>query len=323
MRFVVLGAGAIGGVVGGRLIQHGYEAAFIARGAHGRQIARGGLRLESADGVSLLHPSRVAEGPEEVDWRSDDVVLLAVKSQDTMAAVSRLAASAPPSVALVCLQNGVANEKVALRWFPSVYGAVVMCPAGHLEPGTVVAYASPLTALIDIGRYPAGKDDTAAAIAAAVSASAMDARLRPDIMRWKYGKLVLMNLSNAIDALCGYEARGGRLSALVREEGIQVLRAAGIAFASEEEDRERRGTLLESRAVEGQPRGGSSSWQSLARATGSIETDFLNGEIVLLGRLHGIPTPANALLQRAARDAAVHKRVPGSVSEQQLLDQIS
>ncbi|MGC8486958.1 MAG: ketopantoate reductase family protein [Clostridia bacterium] len=322
MRFVVLGAGAIGGVVGGRLIQHGYEAAFIARGAHGRQIARGGLRLESAEGVSLLHPSRVAEGPEDVDWRSDDVVLLAVKSQDTMAAVSRLAASAPRSLALVCLQNGVANEKAALRWFPSVYGAVVMCPAGHLEPGTVVAYASPLTALIAIGRYPAGTDDTAAAIAAAVSTSAMDARVRPDIMRWKYGKLVLMNLANAIDALCGYEARGGRLSALVREEGIQVLRAAGIAFASEEEDRERRGTLLQSRAVEGQPRGGSSSWQSLARASGSIETDFLNGEIVLLGRLHGIPTPANALLQRAARDAAVHKRVPGSVSEQQLLDQI-
>ena len=48
---------------------------------------------------------------------------------------------------------------------------------------------------------------------------------------------------------------------------------------------------------------GGSSWQSLVRGTGTIETDFLNGEIVLLGRLHGIPTPVNADIQRRVRDA--------------------
>ena len=49
---------------------------------------------------------------------------------------------------------------------------------------------------------------------------------------------------------------------------------------------------------------GGSSWQSLVRGTGSIEADHLNGEIVLLGRLHGVPTPVNAVLQRRARQAA-------------------
>ena len=49
---------------------------------------------------------------------------------------------------------------------------------------------------------------------------------------------------------------------------------------------------------------GGSSWQSLARGTGSIEAEFLNGEIVLLGALHGVPTPVNALLQRLAIRAA-------------------
>ena len=54
--------------------------------------------------------------------------------------------------------------------------------------------------------------------------------------------------------------------------------------------------------IGGRRRGGGSSWQSLARGTGTIETDYLNGEIVLLGRLHGVPTPVNlGLPARRAR----------------------
>ena len=61
---------------------------------------------------------------------------LTTKSQDSLAAAARTrglrAARAPP---IVCLQNGVENERVALRRFENVYGAVVMVPAAHLEPG--------------------------------------------------------------------------------------------------------------------------------------------------------------------------------------------
>ena len=53
---------------------------------------------------------------------------------------------------------------------------------------------------------------------------------------------------------------------------------------------------------------GSSSWQSLVKGTGSVETDYLNGEIVLLGRLHGVPTPVNAVLQRVVTDMARNHR---------------
>lgn len=53
--------------------------------------------------------------------------------------------------------------------------------------------------------------------------------------------------------------------------------------------------------VIGESRAGGSSWQSLARAAGTFETDYVNGEIVVLGRLHGIATPANAALVRHAR----------------------
>jgi len=52
----------------------------------------------------------------------------------------------------------------------------------------------------------------------------------------------------------------------------------------------------------------------LARGTGSIEADYLNGEIVLLGRLHGVDTPANAALQRVANGMARERLPAGSLS---------
>jgi 2-dehydropantoate 2-reductase len=141
-------------------------------------------------------------------------------------------------------------------------------------------------------------------------------------MRWKHRKL-LMNLGNAVDALCGPDARRGELAKRATAEGEAVLAAAGIAAATREEDRDRRADLLSLRPVEGRRRVGSSSSQSLARGTGTIESDFLNGEIVLLGRLHGVPTPVNEVLQRLAREAAAEGRAPGSTAEAAVLALVS
>jgi len=320
MRFVVYGAGAVGGVVGGRLAQHGHDVELIARGPHREAMAASGLRIDSPEGsVTVSVP--VHEHPGGVDWRPGDVVILAMKGQDTETALLALRAAAGAEIPIVCLQNGVANERRALRRFADVYGICVMCPAGHLEPGVVVAYSSPLAALLDIGRYPRGADDLCEAVAAAVNASGMESVVRPDIMRWKHAKL-LMNLGNAIGALCGPEARGGPLNELVRDEGEACLRAAGIDFASADEDRARRADKLRLAPVAGHSRFGDSSWQSLARGTGAIETDFLNGEIVLLGRRYGVATPANALLQSLATRAAVERQPAGSVDLEEILDRL-
>lgn len=70
--------------------------------------------------------------------------------------------------------------------------------------------------------------------------------------------------------------------------------------------------------IPGRVRGGGSSWQSLQRDTGNIEADYLNGEIVLLGRTHGVSTPVNELLQRRARQAAENNTAPGSVPVEEL-----
>ena len=66
--------------------------------------------------------------------------------------------------------------------------------------------------------------------------------------------------------------------------------------------------------VSGRSRSGGSSWQSLARSGGRIEADYLNGEIVLLGRQHGIPTPVNEGLRRIANRMATEHQAPGSLS---------
>jgi 2-dehydropantoate 2-reductase len=241
------------------------------------------------------------------------VVVLAMKSQHTAEAVAELARSAPPGVGVICAQNGVENERVALRSFPAVYAMSVMLPATHMEPGVVVVNSGGLSGLLDLGRYPVGVDDTARAVAAALAGATFASEARPDIMRWKYRKLIL-NLANSIEAVCGPEGRRSPLVGRVRDEGEAVLRAAGIDVVTPEEDAARRGDLLALRPVEGRRREGGSSWQSLARGQRTIESDFLNGEIALLGRIHGVPTPVNALFQRLATQAAAEGRPPGATT---------
>ena len=316
MRFVVLGAGAVGGVVGGRLFQHGHDVVLVARGAHAAAIAADGLRVEDAQGhVTLRVP--VVTDIADAKVGGGDVVLLAVKSQDTALAMASLTASSASDVPVVCLQNGVDNERTVLRSVPAVYAVVVMCPTTHLEPGAVVANSSPTTGILDIGRYPSGVDETAEAVAAAFRSATFESVARPDIMRWKYAKL-LMNLGNAVQAACGPAAASSPVTKLARREAAACLRAAGIDVASAGEDRERRGDLLQMEPIAGKPRAGGSTWQSLARGTGSVETDHLNGEIVLLGRLHGVPTPVNEVLQRVARDLAARGAPPESMPIEEL-----
>ncbi len=170
-----------------------------------------------------------------------------------------------------------------------------MCPATYLEPGVIRAHRSPIAGILDLGRYPSGVDATAARVAAGLSGAGFLSEAKPDIMRWKYKKL-LLNLGNAIEAICGPEHPAGTLYDRAYREGVACLDAAAIPYATDAEDAARRGDLVP-RPPGGTPRGGS-SWQSMTRRTGNVEADYLNGEIVLLGRRHGVATPVNDVLQR-------------------------
>jgi 2-dehydropantoate 2-reductase len=320
VRYVVLGAGAIGAVVGGRLSQAGDDVTLIARGAHLEALRARGLRLESPARSDTVRLAAVGH-PREIEWGSNHVVLMAVKSQQTQAALFALATVVPPETPIVCLQNGIANEPAALRLFPNVYAVSVACPAVHLEPGVVQAWSTPVTGLLDIGCYPSGIDEVSAEVAADFRAATFSSYPVETILRWKHRKL-LTNLGNAIEAVCGPHERLGPLGDLLLAEGEAVLSAAGLDAATAQEDLDRRGDLLQPGVIAGKSRPGGSSWQSLRRGTGDVETDFLNGEIVFLGRIHGVGTTANELMQRLARELAVARDAPGAVPAAVILDRL-
>jgi 2-dehydropantoate 2-reductase len=326
MRYIIIGAGAIGGAIGARLFESGHEVVLTARGAHHAALRDGGLRFATPAGVTTLRIP-VVSGPGELSLRADDTLILAVKAQDSMAALDAWAwlpvtggGVAADSLPLLCAQNGVASERVALRRFRQVYGVCVWMPATHLEPGAIEAQGAPMTGLLPIGRYPAGEDETARQVSADLTRSRFLAPVSPDVMRWKYGKL-LTNLGNAVEAVFGRESNAEAAAGLrqrARDEGKAVLAAAGLGYASPEEQAALRGDRVKIEPVDGARRGGGSSWQSLTRGTGSIEADYLNGEIVLLGREHGVPTPVNELLQRLANQFARERRAPGSITAGEL-----
>jgi len=315
MRYIIYGAGAIGGVTGAGLYRSGHEVVLIARGDHYSAIRKSGLRVNDPNG-STTFAIPVVVHPSEITYRTDDVVMLAMKSQDTLDAVGELAKIAPVTTSVVCMQNGVENERVTLRYFENVYGVCVVGGTAYLEPGIVMAESGPVFGSLDLGRYPAGIDERAELISKALSDSWV-MFLREHVMEWKQTKL-LRNLVLAVQALCGANVRQGKFFDIARAEGEACLRAANITFVDND-------TWNEARALgpevplppEGRTIGGS-SWQSLARGTGSIESAYLNGEILLLARQHGISTPANALLYELGVRAATSRQPPGNMSEEDL-----
>jgi 2-dehydropantoate 2-reductase len=318
MRFVIFGAGAIGGVVGASLHQAEREVALIARGQHYQAIRTRGLTFERP-GASVTLEISVAQSPADLQWSENDVVLLATKSQDTAAALTALRDVAPLGIPVVCVQNGVENERIALRLLTRVYGAVVMAPTAHLEPGVVQAYGARGIGVIDVGRYPDGVDELCEQVAGALEAAGFSSRPRPDIMRFKHAKL-LANLGNAVDAICEPGPAAEEVTGLAREEGRATLTAAGIEFVADEvNDVQTRWERLDVQPIEGRPRAGSSTRQSLARGAPTVETDYLNGEVVLLGRLHGVPTPVNHALCELSAQHVRERRAPRTLPADEVL----
>ncbi|MFG2591814.1 ketopantoate reductase family protein [Streptomyces sp. NPDC048438] len=325
MRYIIVGTGAVGGAIGGRLAEAGHGVVLVARGAQYEALREDGLRLTTPEGTRT-HRLPVVEGPEALDLAPDDVLVLAVKTQDSVAALDAWSArpvagggTAGERLPLICAQNGVESERLALRRFHRVYGCCVYLPASFVEPGRVLAAGAPLTGILHLGRYPSGEDDTARAVSADWEKAKLEAPVVPDVMRWKYAKL-LSNLANAIEAVTGAldGPDGFALFDRARAEGRAVLKAAGIEATGSAEQEEARGGRIRFDPFDGAERGGGSSWQSLSRGTGTIEADYLNGEIVMLGRLHGIPTPVNEVLRRTANSFARERRAAGSMTVAEL-----
>lgn len=300
-RYIIYGAGGVGASLGAQLHQAGREVILIARGPHLEAIRARGLVYRTPRGVETLSIEAV-DHPRSIEFHTGDRVLLAMKSQDTAAALGELRAIAPIDLPILCAQNGVHNERLAMRSFRRVYGLAVWIPASFEDPGVVSNYAP--AAPIELGRIPEGADPVGRAVVEDLVDAGFDAALRDRVLDWKYAKL-LMNIQTTIDAVCGSRVGLEDVCREIRAEAEACYAAAGIFVVEHDAHVERlRAAALAMGEIDGAARSGGSSTQSLKRGLGSIETDYINGEIVLLGRLHGVPTPANEALQRTANRLA-------------------
>jgi 2-dehydropantoate 2-reductase len=311
MRYIIYGAGAVGSVIGGRLFQTRHDVVLICRGSHLQAIIENGLTLKTPSETFKL-PMQAVGHPSEISFSKEDVILFTMKSQDSEEAHRTLFALTDGEVPVVCAQNGINNEPLALRRFQSVYGMIVRLPSSYVDPGVVTNEAAPRAGVLDLSRYPHGVDSLTEEISKDLEASGFSSRAYPDIMRWKYTKL-LFNLDNVLSAIFRSDEPVEDISQAIKEEALNCFQAAGIAYASTDEMRERSRNVFKRTEIEGSPRMGSSTWQSLARGLTSVETDYLNGEIVLLGAQYDLPTPYNRAVQVLANQIATEGKPPGSM----------
>src|SRR5208282_1136931 len=142
MRYVIVGAGAIGCAIGGRLFEHGHEVVLVARGAHQSALARSGLEIRDPDRTVRLKIA-CTDNLAEVGFSEGDIAVLATKTQHSESVLAQLAGCAPASTPVVCAQNGVENERLALRRFRNVQAMCVILPSSLLEPGVVEIPVAP------------------------------------------------------------------------------------------------------------------------------------------------------------------------------------
>jgi 2-dehydropantoate 2-reductase len=193
----------------------------------------------------------------------------------------------------------------------------VWMPSSFLRPGEVISVGTPLSGILHVGTFPSGADALTRDLVAQLSGPWIAAYESDQVMRWKYGKL-LRNLGNGLDALCQGPPEGwADLFEDAVAEGRAVLDSAGIEYAGADEQQARRGLRVEIGHVD-RPVGTSSTWQSMAKRSAWTEVDYLNGEIVMLGRTLGIATPVNEAIQVAVDYASRTGAAPRSVSSDEL-----
>jgi thiosulfate/3-mercaptopyruvate sulfurtransferase len=268
----------------------------------------------------------VVGGPAEVALTDDDVLVLATKTQDAGHAVAQWAyqpvtaadgtvTTAGRSFPLVTTQNGLEAERAALRSFATVIGGVLGLPAHFVEPGVVVAPAAPAVGFAWLGAYPDRQLPLVDRIAEHWRRTNIDTAAVADISDYKNAKLVV-STTFVLDALYPPSPLRERAAELLRSETRAVLEAAGAEVGDlRPAGREQR--PFEIKPTPGHEYGGSSTWQSLARG-GSLETDFINGEVVLQARLAGVHAPVNEALTERIHSVAAGDSEPRSLDDDDL-----
>ncbi len=303
MKIAIIGAGAVGGLVGGLLAERGEDVTLIGRAAQVRAVRDKGLHLSGVVGERVVR----VDAREALEERPD-LAIFATKTQD-LAEACRNAAPFVGENPVLMMQNGVRCDEIARHFFApeQIVGCVVFSMASSLEPGWVSCY---VRGWLTIGDPFVSQPARLQGIRATLQ-KALSVRLSRNIIATRWTKLI-GNLNNALPAITGrpmqeiYFSRSTSwLPLRLMREGLETLAKAGIRT---DYSPHALAIRLAARAPEAIPlalfrllartRLGAlpmfgSTWQSIVRGS-PTEVDYLNGEIVNLGRETNHPTPYNA-----------------------------
>jgi len=300
---LVMGAGAIGCYVGGRLQAAGVDVHFVGRPRVLDALRSNGLTLTDLDGTRQVLPAASLQLHEQPPPGAA-LVLLCVKSGATADAARQLA----PGGLVLSLQNGVSNAGTAAAAAPGLTVLAGMVPfnvaelaPGHYHRGTA-------------GELAAQDHPALQPWAAVFAAAGLPLHLHADLLAVQWAKL-LLNLNNPVNALSGLPLRAQlldrdcrRVFAALQDEALAALAAAGIAPAKVTPLPpkwlptvlrlptglfERIATRM--LRIDAKARSSMADDLALGRKT---EIDAFCGEVVRLARRHGRDAPLNARIQQ-------------------------
>jgi len=217
MRFLILGAGALGGYFGGKLLQGGAEVDFLVRPRRAEQLARNGLVVKTQDGEIRRPVKTVQAGALGGPY---DVVLLSCKAYDLDAAVAAIAPAVTGDCAIAPVLNGVKHVDTLADRFGQqhVLGGLTAVNAALTADGEIVQ--SPLRVeMTAFGELDGKVSARCLALQAAFAAGGMKADASATIMAAMWAKFAGFATSATIATLmrarAGAIARAGSSRALV------------------------------------------------------------------------------------------------------------
>jgi 2-dehydropantoate 2-reductase len=308
MRFAVVGAGAVGGVVGARLAVAGHDVTFLARGATLATLRTAGLRVESVHGDVHLASVSATDDPASVG--PVDVVLVAVKATQVANVAPTLAPLIGPATVVIPMQNGVeASVQLAAALGPDhVVEGVCRVIAELAAPGHVRHTA--VVPLLEIGPR-AGQPPVPAVLAAlpaiadALTGAGLQAELPPDMGVALWEKFLFIEpiglVGAASDEPFGRVRTVPETRALIDQaldEIIDVGRAVGVPWPSD----------AKAKIWQRYDRLPPDERTSMARdliARRASEFDAQTGALVRLGCEHGVPTPVHDVLAAVLRPRVI------------------
>ena len=303
MRILVVGAGAVGSVLGGFLARAGHDVTLLGRAWHLDAVRDHGLRISGLWGEHRVTKLSLAVRPEEVAAKPPfDWIFVCVKSHQTAGAAAQLPAWLGPKTLVCAFQNGLGNYETLLQAVPGEHLALGRVIFGvELEPGRVrvTVFADEVLIGSPDARFPS---ERSAALAAELQESGVPARATATILLALWGKVLYNCALNGLSALL--EVPYGKLlesptvkrsmEAIV-EEAYRVADARGLRLKPS--DAAAYCELLFTRLIPDTAGHRSSMLQDLRRGR-PTEIESLNGAIVRLGRETGVAAPVNALVTR-------------------------